>query len=36
MESGMEVENGRWNGFRSWMRKSSNGNKYGKWKMKQF
>ena len=29
MESWMEVENGRWNGFSSWMRKSSNRNKYG-------
>jgi len=29
MESWMEVENGRWNGFSSWMRKSLNENKYG-------
>jgi len=28
MESWMEVVNERWNGFSSWMRKSSNGNKY--------
>jgi hypothetical protein len=27
MESWMEVENERWNGFSSWMRKSFNGNK---------
>jgi hypothetical protein len=29
MESWMEVKNGRWNGFSSWMKKSSNGNKNG-------
>jgi hypothetical protein len=29
MESWIEVENGRWNDFSSWMRKSSNGNKNG-------
>jgi hypothetical protein len=29
MESWMEDENGRWNGFSSWMKKSSNGNKNG-------
>ena len=27
MESWMEIENGKWNGFSSWMRKSSNENK---------